>query len=61
MNELPDDEYRHMVQTLNKDQKEFFYHVLHLIKTSEEPFTVFLVVVQVLVNHMSLKPYIRLH
>ncbi|PFX12182.1 ATP-dependent DNA helicase PIF1 [Stylophora pistillata] len=34
MNELPDDEYRHIVQTLNKEQKEFFYHVLHLIKTS---------------------------
>ena len=33
MNELPDDEYRHIVQTLNKEQKEFFYHVLHLIKT----------------------------
>ena len=42
MNELPDDEYRHMVQTLNKEQKEFFYHVLHLIKTSEEPFYCFL-------------------
>ena len=53
MNELPDDEYRHLVQTLNKEQKEFFYHVNH--------FTVFLVVVQVLVNHMSLKPYIGLH
>ena len=26
-------EYRHMVQILNKQQKEFFYHVLHLIKT----------------------------
>jgi len=34
MNELPGDEYRHMVQTLNKEQKEFFFHVLHLIKTS---------------------------
>ena len=42
MNELPDDEYRHMVQTLNKEQKEFLYHVLHLIKTSEEPFYCFL-------------------
>jgi len=28
MNELQDDEYRHMVQMLNKEQKEFFYHVL---------------------------------
>lgn len=42
MNELPDDEYRHIVQTLNKEQKEFFYHVLHLIKTSEETFYCFL-------------------
>ncbi|PFX16125.1 hypothetical protein AWC38_SpisGene19627 [Stylophora pistillata] len=42
MNELPDDEYRHIVQTLNKEKKEFFYHVLHLIKTSEEPFYCFL-------------------
>ena len=42
MNKLPDDEYRHMVQTLNKEQKEFFYPVLHLIKSSEEPFYCFL-------------------
>ena len=33
MNELQDNEYRHMVQKLNKQQKEFFYHVLHHIKT----------------------------
>ena len=31
LNELPDDEYRHMVEMLNKEQKEFFYHVLYLI------------------------------
>ena len=31
--EQQDNEYRHMVQILNKEQKEFFYHVLHLIKT----------------------------
>ena len=42
MNELPDDEYRTIVQMLNKEQKEFFYHVLHLIKTSDEPFYCFL-------------------
>ena len=29
---------RHMVQILNKEQKEFFYHILHLIKTSDKPF-----------------------
>ena len=42
LNELPDDEYRCMVQALNKEQKEFFYHVLHLVKTSDEPFYCFL-------------------
>ena len=42
LNELQDDDYRHMVQMLNKEQKEFFYHVLHLIKTSDKPFYCFL-------------------
>ena len=27
---------------LNKKQREFFYHALHLIKTSEKPFYTFL-------------------
>ena len=31
-----------MVQKLNREQKEFFYHVLHLIKTSDNPFYFFL-------------------
>ena len=31
-----------MVQTLNKEQKEFFYHILHQIKTTETPFYCFL-------------------
>ena len=42
LNELTDDDYRQMVQTLNKEQKEFFYHILHQIKTSETPFYCFL-------------------
>jgi len=42
LNELLDDEYRTMVQSLNREQKEFFYHVLHLIKTSDKPFYCFL-------------------
>ena len=42
LNEASDDEYRHMVQILNKEQKQFFYHVLHLIKTSNHPFYCFL-------------------
>ena len=32
-----------MLQMLNKEQKEFFYHVLHLIKTLDEPFLCFLI------------------
>ena len=39
---MQDDEYRRMVQMLNREQKEFFYHVLHLTKTSVEPFYCFL-------------------
>ena len=41
-NELQDDDYRKMVQKLNRKQKEFFYHVLHLIKTFENSFYCFL-------------------
>ena len=42
LNELQDEDFRQMVQMLKKEQKEFFYHVLHLIKTSDEPFYSFL-------------------
>lgn len=42
LNELPDCDYRQMVQTLNKEQKEFFYHILNQIKTSETTFYCFL-------------------
>ena len=42
LNEMPDYEYRGLVQMLNKKQREFFYHALHLIKTSEKPFYAFL-------------------
>ena len=42
LNELPDCDYRQMVQTLNKEQKEFFYHILSQIKTSETAFYCFL-------------------
>ena len=42
LHEEQDDVYRGMVQKLNKEQKEFFYHVLHLIKTSANPFYCFL-------------------
>ena len=42
LNEMQDDEYRLMVQKLNREQKEFFSHALHLIKTSDKPFYSFL-------------------
>ena len=42
LNEVPDQEYCHIVQTLNKEQKEFFHHILHLMKTSNDPFYYFL-------------------
>ena len=42
LNELQDEDYRQMVQMLNKRQKEFFYHALHLIKTSDDPSYCFL-------------------
>ena len=32
LNEMQDDEYRAMVQSLNKKQKEFFQHALNFIK-----------------------------
>ena len=38
LNEMQDGEYRAFVQMLNKKQREFFYHALHLIKTSDKPF-----------------------
>ena len=42
LHEDQDDVYRGMVQKLNNEQKEFFYHVLHLIKTSDSAFYCFL-------------------
>ena len=41
-NELKDNEYRQMVRQLNKEQKLFFYHILHEIKASDNPFYSFL-------------------
>ena len=41
LNEMQDDEYRSMVQSLNKKQKEFFQHALHFIKISDKPFYAF--------------------
>ena len=41
LNEMPDDEYRGLVQMLNKKQREFSYHALHLIKLLRNHFTPF--------------------
>ena len=49
LNELPDCDYRQMVQTLNKEQTEFFYHIL---KPRKPLFTASSVEVLVLVNHI---------
>ena len=40
--ELNDDDFRDLVQKLNLKQKEFFYHVLHWMKTKKDPFYNFL-------------------
>lgn len=34
--------FRELVRSLNKEQMEFFYHVLHSVKTNKEQFTIFL-------------------
>ena len=42
LNEMQDDEYRGLLQMLNRKQRELFYHALPLIKTSDKPFYAFL-------------------
>ncbi len=39
---LSDDDYRSLVRSLNEKQRQFFYHVLHSIKTKDEPLRLFL-------------------
>ena len=41
-NRLQDSYYRQLVCSLNKKQKEFFYHVLHSVKTNDDPLRLFL-------------------
>ena len=41
-NRLHDSDYRELVRSLNIKQKEFFYHVLHSVKTKNEQVTLFL-------------------
>ena len=40
-NRISDSDYRKLVRSLNKKQREFFYHVLHSIKTKDEPLRLF--------------------
>lgn len=39
---LSDAEYHKLVRSLNEKQRQFFYHVLHSIKTSDKPLKLFL-------------------
>jgi len=41
-NRLHDSDYRELVWSLNIKQKEFFYHLLHSVKTKNEQVTLFL-------------------
>ena len=42
LGEMDDINYRHLVRGLNKQQKYFFYHVLHWLKVKDEPMHIFL-------------------
>ena len=39
---ISNDEYRKLVRSLNEKQRQFFYHVLHSVKTSDDPHRLFL-------------------
>jgi hypothetical protein len=39
---LNDSDYRKLVQSLNVEQKDFFYHVLNSVKTDKLPMRLFL-------------------
>ena len=39
---MSDYAFRTLAQNLNQKQKEFFYHVYHLLKTQNDPLYVFL-------------------
>lgn len=41
-NKLSDIEYRELVRSLNNEQKTFLYYILHLTKTTNKPYHVFL-------------------
>lgn len=39
---ISNDEYRKLVRSLNEKQRQFFYHVLHSVKTRDDPHRLFL-------------------
>ncbi|XP_068738520.1 uncharacterized protein [Montipora capricornis] len=39
---ISDEQYRKLVQSLNEKQRQFLYHVLHSVKTSDNPLRLFL-------------------
>lgn len=39
---LTDEDYRSLIRSLNEKQRQFFYHVLHSIKTNDNPLRLFL-------------------
>ena len=39
---MSDDDYRRLVRSLNEKQRQFFYHILHSIKTKDDPLRLFL-------------------
>ena len=39
---ISNDEYRKLVRSSNEKQRQFFYHVLHSVKTSDNPLRLFL-------------------
>jgi hypothetical protein len=42
INMMPEDQYLQTIRSLNTEQRDFFYHVVHWIKTKSEPLHVFL-------------------
>ena len=54
-NRIPDEQYHAIVQSFNRQQKEFFNHVLHTLKLNLPHIICSLVVEQVSENHMLSK------
>lgn len=42
MKRMSDNDYYALVRSLNEEQRQFFYHVLHSVKTKDDPLRLFL-------------------